>query len=93
MPPYTAPEINIIPVALCRFDDLITSYQLIDVFTRTSIKQQASKICGAFPRLEATFVDACLDIELIELVDHFIVFSSLAKQLNSNIIDLTLGQV
>lgn len=76
------------------FNDLIASYQLIDVLARAPVQQQAGQVLRTLPRLEAALVDARADVRFLYLVDNFfIVDASFAEELRADVEQLSPGKV
>ena len=73
-------------------DNLIASDQLVNVFPRPSVEQQAGQVERTFPGLETAFVNTGADIRFVQLIDDFIVGVAFLEELYSDIVKLSFGQ-
>lgn len=53
-------------MALAYLDDMVDAAEVVEVFARTAIEEKFCEVDGAFPRLEAAFVDVGPDVGFVQ---------------------------
>lgn len=73
-------------------NNLVASDQLVDVFSRSSIEQQAGEVERTLPGLEAALVDTRPKVRVFDLINDFIVLRAFLQQLHADVVEITSGK-